>query len=181
MRNAANLLITYDVANRFAAHDEIRQVLTIVGEEQPDFLPSRVHGLVQISVTQDPKAVTLHLDALCRTDPSRFWYTYHWIPVETWCPATIPALSDVVTAFAARIDPDERWRLRINTRFYTAHHTRELIDALAQLVARPHVDLEHPDKTIRIEIIGDTAALALLTPREQFSVHDVKNEVFTTR
>ena len=90
-------------------------------------------------------------------------------------------MATVLEAWATRIDPDERWRIQINKRFYTAHHTRELIDNLAQHVDHPYVDLEHPDKTIRIEIIGDTAALSLLTPREHFSVHDVKKKVFTPR
>jgi hypothetical protein len=100
--NDANLLVTYDVENRLAARNEIRQVLKHIGEEQPEFLSSRVQGLFLIYVTQDPKAVTTHLDALCQSDPSLFWYTYHWIPVETWCPSTIEAMAAVVEAWATR-------------------------------------------------------------------------------
>lgn len=172
-----NLLVTYEPVNRFLARDEVEQVLRGIGDIIPTFVESRVRGLFMIHVAKDPKAVTILLDALCRRDPSMFWYTYHWVPIETWCPATIEAMAAVVKAFATRIDPDERWRVRITKRRYTGPHTRVLIDALTQHVDQPHVDLEHPDKTIHIELIGGHAGLALLKPHEHFSVNVVKGNM----
>ena len=71
--------------------------------------------------------------------------------------------------------------MRVNKRFYEKFHTQELIEVLTKHVDRPKVDLENPDKTIRIEIIGEEAALSLLKPREHFSVNEVKNEILTTK
>lgn len=179
MRGDVNLLVTYDPENQFAARSEVRQVLREVGEENPEFVYSNVHGLFKIRVNMEPEEATEKLDALCRKDPSTFWYTYHWIPIEKWCPSTIGEMSKVVKEFAERIGMEERWRMRINKRFYEGHHTRELIEELAQHVNRPNVDLENPDKTIRIEIIREEAALSLLKPREHFSVNEAKDEVLT--
>ena len=69
--------------------------------------------------------------------------------------------------------------MRINKRFYQKHHTRELIEHLTQHVDRLHVDLEHPEKIIHIEIFRERAGLSLLTPQEKFSVNQVKNEILT--
>lgn len=135
MENEANLLVTFDRANRFAAQYEVKQVLGEVGEENPRFLYSRVRGLFNIRIKMDPKEAAKKLDALCREDPSKFWYTYHWVPVEKSCPSTIKEMSVIVKQFAERIIPEERWRIRVHKRFYEKYHTSELIELLAQ-----HVD-----------------------------------------
>jgi tRNA acetyltransferase TAN1 len=180
MKSDVNLLVTYEPINQFIARDEVEQVLREIGDITPEFMHSRVRGLFMIHVDRDPKAVTTQLDALCRREPSMFWYTYHWIPVEQWCPATIAAMSEVVKELAKRIRPEERWRMRINKRFYQQYHTRDLIEHLAQLVNRSHVDLEHPEKIIRIELIRGRAGVSLLTAQEEFSVNRVKNEMLTS-
>ena len=179
--NKANLLVTHDRVNRSPAQYEVKQALKDVGDENPRFLHSRVRGLFKILTQINPKEATKKLDTLCRKDPSKFWYTYHWIPVEIWCPSTIKEMSVIVKQFAERILPEERWKISVNKRFYKKYHTQELIERLAEHVDRPKVDLENPDKTIQIEIMGDEAALSLLGPREHFSVNVVKNEVLTAK
>ncbi len=181
MEEKANLLVTFDPENLLGAKYEVKETLEEVGEENPEFLHSRVFGLFKIRIHMDPKEATKELDALCRKDPSKFWFTYHWIPVEEWCRSTIEETSEIVKEFAKRIDLEERWRMRINKRFYERYHTRELIEQLTKHVDRPNVDLENPDKTIRIEIIGEEAALSLLKPGEHFSVNDVKEKVLTRK
>jgi len=132
-----------------------------------------------VKIDADPKETVRKLDALCRTDPPRFQYTYHWIPIERWCSSTIEEMSGVVKELAERIKPDESWRMEVHKRFYRAFHTDELIEKLAQHVNRPKVDLKNPQKTIRIEIIGGEAGLSLLGPKEHLSVNKVKAETLT--
>jgi len=127
----------------------------------------------------DPKEVTKRLYSLCRKDSSKFMYTYHWIPVERWCPSTVEKMAEDVKEMAENIKPKERWRMRINKRLYKKHRTRELIELLTQDIDRPNIDLEKPHKTIQIEIIGEEAALSLLKPREHFSVNEVKKQLYT--
>lgn len=177
---AANLLVTFDPINYSEARTEVVNFLKEIGEHKPEFLYSDVQGLFQVRVDVDPKDVTRRLDASCRTDPSKFWYTYHWIPVEKWCRSTIKEMSEIVKEFAKRIKPNERWRMRINKRFYEKYHTDELIEKLTEHVDRPNVNLENPQKTIRVEIIGGKAGLSLLEPKEHFSANDIKKEVLTT-
>jgi tRNA(Ser,Leu) C12 N-acetylase TAN1 len=89
-------------------------------------------------------------------------------------------MSEIVKGFAKKIKPNERWRMRINKRFYQKYHTDELIEKLTEHVDRPNVDLENPQRTIRVEIIGGKAGLSLLEPKEHFSANDVKSEILTT-
>jgi tRNA(Ser,Leu) C12 N-acetylase TAN1 len=176
----ANLLVTFDSRTSIEARNEVIDVLRDVGVEEPEFLYSEVKGLFQLQVVGDSKKITKKLFVLCRRCPSRFWFTYRWIPIETWCHATIEDMAQVVKEIAEGINPEERWRLSLNKRFYRKHHTRDLILKLAQQVDRTNVDLEHPEKIIRIEIIRERAGISLLTRKEYFSVNEVKNKALPT-
>jgi tRNA(Ser,Leu) C12 N-acetylase TAN1 len=90
-------------------------------------------------------------------------------------------MSKVVKEFSERIEPEKRWRMRVNKRFYEKYHTQDLIENLTKHVDRPNVDLENPDKTNRVEIIGEEAPISPLKPQEHFSVNDIKDEVLTTK
>jgi tRNA(Ser,Leu) C12 N-acetylase TAN1 len=175
----ANILVTFDPISRISANFEVKKVLREIGEENPKFIRSKVRGLFKINIKMDPKEATKRLYSLCRKDSSKFVYTYHWIPVERWCPSIVKKMAEVVKEMAENIKPKERWRMRINKRLYKKHRKRELIELLTQDIDRPNVDLEKPNKTIQIEIIGEEAALSLLKPREHFSVNKVKKQLYT--
>ncbi|MEM2936052.1 MAG: THUMP domain-containing protein [Candidatus Bathyarchaeia archaeon] len=148
-------------------------------ERPTPFFPSAVGGVFMVKIATDPKENVRKLGALCRADPQRFQYTYHWIPIERWCSSTIEETSGVVKEFAKRIKPDESWKMEIHKRFYRALHMDELTEKLAHHVNRPKVDLKNPQKTIRIEIVGSEAGLTLLGPKEHLSVNKVKAEALT--
>ncbi len=140
LNKTPNLLVTFDPVNYCEARAEVVNVLKEIEEPKSEFLYSDVHGLFQVRVEMNSKDVTRRLYALCRTDPSKFGYTFDWIPIEKWCPPTIKEMSQIVKEFAERIKPSERWRMRINKRFYQKHHTDELIEKLTKHVNRPKVD-----------------------------------------
>ncbi|MFW6117101.1 MAG: THUMP domain-containing protein [Thermoproteota archaeon] len=179
MEEKANLLVTFDSENLSAARYEVEDALEEVGEDSIEFLSSGVYGLFKLRIDFNPKEATKRLNALCRDDPSLFWYTYHWIPVEKWTSSTLHEMSEIVKKYAEKIEPEDRWRMRINKRFYDRYHTSELIEKLTKYVDKPNVDLENPDKTIRIEIIGGKAGFSLLKPEEHFSVNEIKEELLT--
>jgi len=58
--------------------------------------------------------------------------------------------------------------MTVEKRRYTRYHKIEIIKELAELIDKK-VDLENPDKILRIEIIGKYAGLALLKPKDVFS------------
>ncbi len=170
----ANLLVTFDSYAFILARREIIDVLKKVGVNNPEFLRSGAKGVFAIRVSIDPQEAVRGLVALCRAEPDRFWYTYQWVPIEVWCSSIMDEVSKVVSEFAKRILPSEKWRIRLNKRFYQVYHSRELVESLAELVDNPNVDLENPDKIIRVEIIGSKAGLSLLEPDEELSVNRIK-------
>lgn len=59
--------------------------------------------------------------------------------------------------------------MNVEKRRYTLYHKIDIIRELAQLI-NEKVDLENPDKIVRIDIIGKYAGVSVLTPKDVFSV-----------
>jgi tRNA acetyltransferase TAN1 len=70
---------------------------------------------------------------------------------------------------SSRITEGDKWRMTVEKRRYTQYHKIEIIMELAKLIAAK-VDLEKPDKILRVDIIGKYAGLAVLRPVDVFSV-----------
>jgi len=170
-----NLLITFDPEDRRGAHEEVASLLAEVGEPGPEFLRSGIEGVFMLKTTTNPKEISKKMRAVCKRTPSKFWYTYRWIPIERGCTAGIEEMEAIVKELAERIGPTESWLMAIHKRD-SPHQAAELIDRLARRVDRPKVDLRHPQKTIQIEIVRDWAGLSLLRPEELFSVREAKEE-----
>lgn len=78
-------------------------------------------------------------------------------------------MRDVVRELRALIVPGERWRVTVEKRRYTRHHKIEIIRELAEEIDEV-VDLENPEKILRVDIIGRYAGISVLTPGDIFSV-----------
>ena len=59
--------------------------------------------------------------------------------------------------------------MTVEKRRYARFHKIEIIRELADLIGE-EVDLENPDKILRIEIIGKYVGLSVLAPQDIFSV-----------
>jgi tRNA acetyltransferase TAN1 len=76
------------------------------------------------------------------------------------------------------IGTGETWRMIVETRRYTALHKVDIIREVAELIDE-RVDLENPDKILRIELIGKHAGISVLKPYEIFSA--IRTQSLMTR
>ena len=172
-----NLLVTYHHREMDAAKLEVKERLAEVGVGECRFLPSNVRGLFQIRVAGDARDVVRKLVSSCESDVADFFRTYKWIPIESWASSDLEAMREAVGQIASRIGKEKRWRLTVNKRFHRHHHTREIVQSLAEMVDNVNVDLESPDVEIRVEIIGDKAGFALLAPSDLLDINAVREKL----
>ncbi len=165
----ANLIVTFDPSHAGKAKEEIVSALEEDGEKAV-FLESGVSGLFLLK-TKNPKGLVKNL----RAGINRFEYTFHWIPVEKWCSSDLDALAEEMKEMDARIDPKESWKIDISKRCYEAR-TTDLINKLTENINKPKVDLKNPDKIVKVEIIGDRAAITLLDKSEILDVPKLKGK-----
>lgn len=144
------------------------RVLKALGDGEPSVRRTLAAGIVGVKTSLNPREVIGGLRRLFEEGPSVFQYTVKWVPVDLWTYSDLESMRKVVAELGKSIEVGERWRMTVEKRRYTQHHKIELIRDLAELIDR-EVNLENPDKILRIEIIGKYAGLSLLKPQDIFS------------
>jgi tRNA(Ser,Leu) C12 N-acetylase TAN1 len=164
-----NLLVSRSRGGYPRARREILAILKALGDERPTVSRTLVRGLIGVKTSLAPRDVVRELRALQGTNPLLVQYTCKWLPVDAWGSSDVEAMKEAIHRLRDRIEPTETWRMTLEKRRYTPHHQMELIRILAEPIAAK-VDLVHPDKILRVDILGLQAAMSVLTPNDIFSV-----------
>jgi tRNA(Ser,Leu) C12 N-acetylase TAN1 len=163
-----NLLVSCSWYGHMRAKGEIQSLLARLGDARASVRRTLARGILGVRTSLDAREVIARLQALHAANPLAFQHTCTWVPIDLWTTSEIDAMKEAVLRLRPRIGPDHRWRMTVEKRRYTRHHTIEIIRALADLVPGK-VDLEHPDRILRVDILGSHAGLSVLTPAQIFS------------
>ena len=166
---AFDLLVSCSWGSYGRAKGEIIRVLRMLGDENPFVGRTFAKGIVGVKTCLDSREVVHGLRRLFNEDSYLIQHTSKWVPVDLWTYSDLDSMKEAVAELGKRIEPGERWRMTVEKRRYTQCHKIEIIRELAELIDRK-VDLENPDKIVRIDIIGKYAGLALLKPQDIFSM-----------
>ena len=167
----ANLIITYDPAHAGSAKEEVDKVLKEIKNEAKD-LKSEIDGIFNTRV-KDARKIVKELAKLCRKKPDLFDKTFHWIPIDKWVKASVGGMQKEIKKFDKLIKEKEKWKMDLGKR-KTDKHEANLIIKLTEVINKPNVDLEKPDKIVKVEIIGNKAGLALLNKDELLNIPKLK-------
>ncbi len=174
LKGQANMIVTFDPNHRGTAELELREVLKQAGEK-PQIGQTEVEGLFKVAVS-NARAAVAKIRTLCGNNPNLFAVTHHYTPIDNWCQSEVPAMQKLIRAASAGIGQNEKWKMGLNKRHWGKLEGVQLIMKLTEVVDRKHVDLDNPDKIIRVEIIGKEAGVALLTPKDVVDVAREKAE-----
>ena len=163
------LLVTHPWGAHQRARAEILALLGMLGDDRPAVRRTLARGVMGVKTILDPRGATKGLRALYERDPLVFNDTCTWLPVDLWVSAEVETMRQAIDRLRDRIGPGETWRMTLERRRYTRHHQLELIRLLAEPVTAK-VDLVHPDKILRVDVLGGYAAISVLTPNDVFSV-----------
>jgi len=164
-----NLLVSCSWGVYGKAKREILYILTTLGDESPIVERTIAKGIIGVKTKLDSREVVGGLRKLFNEDPFVFEYTLKWVPVDFWTFSDIDSMKEGVRKLRNRIQAGEKWRMIVEKRRYTLHHKIEIIKELADLIEEK-VDLENPEKILRVDIIGRYAGMSVLMPQEVFSV-----------
>jgi len=164
-----NFLISFPWGLYRRAKEEIAHVLKLLGDEKPLVKPTIAEGIIGVKARLDPREAVQGLRMLFDRDPLTFQHTLKWVPVDLWTHSDMESMKEAVIKLRNKIQAGERWRMTVEKRRYTQYHKIEIIRELANLIDEK-VDLENPDKILRIDIIGKYAGMSVLTPQDVFSI-----------
>ena len=163
----ANLLVTHEPSHAGSAKEEVEKALKAV-KQKAKFLKSDVDGVFKLRVGNAKKTVK-NLNRL-KSKKGMFEHTFYWIPIDKWITTNIKAMQKEIKKLQKGIKKTEKWKMDLHKRHFDAVHSAELITRLTEVVDKPKVDLESPQKIIEVQIIGKKAGLALLNKDELLAV-----------
>lgn len=150
------------------ARRETLHYLRLLGDEEPIVERTFARGILGVKTRLDSRLVVQGLWRLFNDDPAGFGFTLKWVPVDLWASSNIESMKSAVVQIRDKIGSGMRWRMTVEKRRYSLLHKIDIIKALAELIDEK-VDLENPNKILRVDIIGNYAGLSVLSPDETFS------------
>jgi tRNA acetyltransferase TAN1 len=96
-------------------------------------------------------------------------FAIKWVPVDAWCETSLEAMKAVIDQrIKDQIAAGQTWAMKVEKRGWREFHLKEIIERLAAGIDRK-VDLRHPNRVVRIDVLGPVTALSVLKPDEVFS------------
>jgi len=166
-----NLLVSFDPVHEESAKAEILGLLKEAKHKAK--LLKATAGLAEVSVADAKKAVKAVLE-IAKKDIEKAKYTFNWWPVDKWCKADVAEMQKVIKKLQESIKTEESWKMDLIKRNVTKDLGKDLIIKLTDVIEKHHVDLNNPQKIVKVEIDGNRAAISLITPDEMLNVPKLK-------
>jgi tRNA acetyltransferase TAN1 len=165
-----DLLVSYSWGGFGRAKQEILRILRGFGDTEPWIMKSDVRGIAIVRSTLDNREVIQRCHTLWQEDPQAFQFAIKWVPVDHWCTTGLEAIKTLIDkVLVPRLGTQESWGMKVHKRRWQQYHTSEIVAYLAAGIDR-RVDLGNPDWLLWVDVLGRETALALLKPREVFSI-----------
>lgn len=173
-KKEANLLVTFDPTHVESAKKEISELLKEIKEKAK--VLSAEEGIAEIIVS-DARKVISSMEKLARKNIEKFAHTSHWIPIDLWTKNAIADIQKELKKFEGKIKEKEAWKMELKTRKLKEKPDElKLILKLTEAINRKNVDLEKPEKIVKVEIIGTKAGLALLDKNELLNIAKLRQK-----
>ena len=163
-----SLVITYDPAHEASCKESVENVMKTVSVT-PRFLKSKYAGVFFLDI-DNPKSIIRKLLKLASSNKGIFGKTHRYIPVDKWTSAKVSDMQKAIKSLVPEIKKNDKWKMELDKRYYHKMDYNELIMKLTDVVDREKIDLQRPDKIIKVEIIGSNAAISVLKPDEQIAI-----------
>jgi tRNA(Ser,Leu) C12 N-acetylase TAN1 len=163
------LLVSHQRGRYGKARREILRTLRRLGDEHPAVERTSVHGIALVHSGLDGREVVhrcreLFLEGLA------FEYAIKWVPVDYWCELDLEAMRNLLAQKVRdQIAHNETWGMKVEKRRWQRYSTRDIVLYLAGAIDR-QVDLDHPDKLVRVDVVGGQVAVSVLRPGDVFSI-----------
>ena len=162
-----NLLVSYDSkAGYLNGKNEIHNILTKLGDQKSE-QELLVPGVIGVKTSLDARRVVEDVRELFLGDPSCINATLKWVPVDFWC--NVEEIKSVVKEeIKDLVVPDDHYIIEV-VKHRSALDEKQIVDSVAPML-KGKINLEHPQKILRIELFDKRASVTLLKPKDIFSV-----------
>lgn len=156
------LLVSTPRYNEKSARAELWFTLLICGDKYPIISNLELRGLITAYTKLDVFEVIEQIKVLLKNDPNFFTYVLKLVPIQYVCDTDLELIKETVREhYKSYINPTDSFRIKLNRRDNKFIERDVLIDGVASIFENA-VDLENPDKILRIELLDTICGISFL-------------------
>ncbi len=157
------------------------EVMYFVGDllEDPDFkvFHTNISGLLACKTSLDPFDVIHKLRDFALENAYQFRFAIRFTPLEECVDSKIEDIVEATRRLLPKIREDETFRVTVRRR-QTELENMEVVTAVAAEIPR-QVNLDSPDKTILVEIVGEWTGLSVVSKDDDIlSIMTLRDDMY---
>ena len=165
---------------RDAASEAWWMLSSIMEMASIDIDPTEVPGLVYASFDMDPRQIMMGLRIFLEKHLDEFRFCLKFIPIQEWVTTDLNLICNKVSTLSHAVTEEDSWRIMVKKRYSSLNRKTLIEQAALHVPYGKGVSLEHPDKIIRIEIVGRQTGISILTPNQMISLEKLRRSNMTT-
>ena len=136
-----------------------------------------ISGLLAALTGLDPFDVVHRLREFALENAYQFRFALRFTPIEKCVPTSIEEIVKATEELSYKIDENDSFRVTVRRR-HTELENMEVVTAAAAVISR-RVDLDQPDKTVWIEIVGEWTGVSVLNQKEDIlSIMTMRDDMY---
>ena len=173
--NNFNLLISTSRYNETNAKSEIWFTLLMCGDKYPIISGLKYPGLITALTNIDSKEVINKIKKIIEKDSNFFQFILKIIPINYVCETNLKIIKEFVDKYyRTNINEDQSFKIDLIRRKNELVKRDTVIESIAKIVNNK-VNLDNPDKIIRIEILGNVTGICFLNPDDLIRINNTFN------
>jgi len=177
MANNFNFLVSTSRFNETNAKAELWFILLMCGDQYPVISNLEFQGLLTVFTALRREEVISKVKELLNTDPNFFQYVLKIVPIDFVCETNVDVIKEIIQIHHKEyLKEDESFRIDLKRRNNEIINRTQLIKVIAEIFNNK-VDLDNPDKIIRIEILGNFCGISFLQENNIIKTQKENHEI----
>ena len=173
-----NLLVACPRDRERAATSEIQYFIgDLLEDAELKISRTPISGLLACRTSIDPFDVIERLREIAIENPYQFRFAIRFTPLEECVESELDKIVEATERLLPKIDEDESFRVTVRRR-HTELENMDVVKAVAEVIPR-EVNLDSPDKTVLIEIVGEWTGLSVLDDKSDIlSIMTMRDDMY---
>jgi len=159
------------------AKAEIWFTLLMCGDKYPIIQGIKYPGLITAATIVDTKEVIRKIKKILENNSNFFQFILKIIPIDYVCETNLSVIKDFVKKYYhLYINEEDSFKIELKRRKNEIIERDAIIESVAKIITN-RVNLDNPDKIIRIELLGNVSGISFLNPDDIFVINNKYNKL----
>ncbi|MFW9998979.1 MAG: THUMP domain-containing protein [Candidatus Hodarchaeota archaeon] len=169
-----NLLVSTSRFNEINAKSELWFILLMCGDTYPIISGIQFPGLITALTNLNSKYVISKIKKFQKKNYNFLQFILKIVPIDFTCETDTKTIKNVIQEHHKNFFTNgESFKIILKRRHHEKIERKSFIDDIASKIDYK-VDLENPDKVIRIEILGNISGISFLRKNEIVKINKIK-------